>query len=170
MEGRYHEQKTSLGGNTVTLHTLERTQTLPTDLQTAWAFFSDPRNLPKITPPSLGFSVLSTLPELMHAGMIARYTVKPFPLTKVSWITEITHMVEPHFFVDEQRFGPYRFWHHQHHFREVPGGIQMRDLVNYILPCGAAGNLAAPYVKKQLREIFDFRYDVLEKMSWSTTV
>ncbi len=150
----------------MTLHTLERTQILPTDLATAWAFFSDPRNLPKITPPSLCFTVRSTLPERMHSGMIATYTVSPFPLTTVTWITEITHVEEPHFFVDEQRFGPYRFWHHQHHFHEVPGGIEMRDLVNYILPFGAAGNLAAPYVKKQLREIFDFRRNVLDKMKW----
>ena len=148
------------------LHTLERTQILPTDLKTAWAFFSDPRNLPKITPPSLEFSVRSPLPERMHAGMIARYTVRPFPLTTVTWVTEITHVVEPYFFVDEQRFGPYRFWHHQHHFREVSGGIEMRDVVNYIIPFGPAGNLAAPYVKKQLREIFDFRHEVLEQIDW----
>ncbi len=148
------------------LHTLERTQILPTELMTAWAFFSDPRNLPIITPPSLEFSVRSPLPERMHAGMIARYTVRPFPLTTVTWVTEITHVVEPYFFVDEQRFGPYRFWHHQHHFREVSGGIEMRDVVNYIIPFGPAGNLAAPYVKKQLREIFDFRHEVLEQIDW----
>ncbi len=152
------------------LHTLERAQTLPTDLETTWAFFSDPRNLPAITPPWLGFSVRSPLPERMHPGMIASYKVSPFPLTTVSWITEITHVAEPFFFVDEQRFGPYRFWHHQHHFREVSGGVEMRDLVNYIIPYGVAGNLAASYVKKQLREIFDFRHDVLEKISWERTL
>jgi ligand-binding SRPBCC domain-containing protein len=139
---------------------------LPTDLETAWAFFSDPRNLPKITPPWLGFSVVSRLPERMHAGMIARYTVRPFPLMTVTWITEITHVDEPQFFVDEQRFGPYRFWHHQHHFREAPGGIEMRDLVSYILPFGAAGALAARYVARRLQEIFDFRRDTLEQMTW----
>jgi len=150
----------------VTLHSLERTQMLPTDLETAWAFFSDPRNLPKITPPWLGFSVISRLPERMHPGMIARYTVRPLPLMTVTWITEITHVVEPHFFVDEQRFGPYRFWHHQHHFREATGGMEMRDLVSYILPFGAAGSLAARYVARRLHEIFDFRRDTLEQMTW----
>lgn len=150
----------------MTLHTLERTQLLPTDLETAWAFFSDPRNLPRITPPWLGFSVVSPLPERMHAGMIARYTVQPFPLTTVTWITEITHVAEPHFFVDEQRFGPYRFWHHQHHFRETTGGIEMRDLVSYIIPFGPVGHLASPLVRRKLRDIFDFRYATLEKMRW----
>jgi ligand-binding SRPBCC domain-containing protein len=151
------------------LHTLERTQILPTNLKTAWAFFSDPRNLPMITPPWLGFSVTSPLPARMHAGMIASYSIRPFPLTMVTWITEITHMDEPHFFVDEQRFGPYRFWHHQHRFREVAGGIEMRDRVNYIIPYGVAGALAAPYVRRKLRDIFAFRYAVLEKMNWNTT-
>lgn len=149
------------------LNHLERTQLLPTDLETAWAFFSDPRNLPQITPPGLGFSVISRLPERMHAGMIARYTLRPFSLTTVTWITEITHIAEPHFFVDEQRFGPYRFWHHQHHFCEAPGGIEMRDLVSYILPFGAAGNLATRFVARKLREIFDFRRDTLEQMTWN---
>ena len=148
------------------LYHFERTQILRTDLETAWAFFSDPRNLPKITPPWLGFSVVSTLPERMHAGMIAKFTVRPLPLTTVTWITEITHVAEPYFFVDEQRFGPYRFWHHQHHFREMPGGIEMRDHVNYILPFGAAGNLANRFVAQRLQEIFDFRRDTLERIIW----
>ena len=148
------------------LHTLERTQLLPTNLETAWAFFSDPHNLPAITPPWLGFSVISPLPRRMHGGMIAQYTVRPFPLATVTWVTEITHLDEPHFFVDEQRFGPYRFWHHQHHFREVSGGIEMRDQVSYIIPYGVAGALATPYVRCKLREIFAFRYAALEKMNW----
>ena len=148
------------------LYHFERTQMLRTDLETAWAFFSDPRNLPKITPPWLGFSVVSSLPERMHAGMIAKYTVRPLPLMTVTWITEITHVDEPFFFVDEQRFGPYRFWHHQHHFREVPGGIEMRDHVNYILPFGTAGNLANHFVARRLQKIFDFRRDTLERIIW----
>ncbi len=149
------------------LYQLERTQLLPAKIESAWAFFSDPRNLPLITPPWLGFSVVSPLPERMHPGMIASYTVRPFPLTRVSWITEITHINEPHFFVDEQRFGPYRFWHHQHHFRELPGGVEMRDLVSYMLPFGTAGALAAPLVTRRVREIFDFRQKRLKTMSWT---
>jgi ligand-binding SRPBCC domain-containing protein len=152
------------------LYHLERTQFLPADLETAWSFFSDPRNLPQITPPWLGFSVTSRLPERMHAGMIASYTVRPLPLTSVTWVTEITHVSEPHFFVDEQRFGPYRFWHHQHHFHEAPGGIMMRDLVSYILPFGTAGTLAARFVARRLHDIFDFRRDALEQMTWKQMV
>lgn len=149
------------------LHTLTRTQLLPTDLETAWAFFSDPRNLPQITPPWLGFTVSSPLPERMHPGMIARYTVRPFPFATVTWVTEITHVVEPSFFVDEQRFGPYRFWHHQHHFRQVSGGIEMRDLVSYLLPFGPAGALVTPLVQRKLEAIFEFRHDTLQKKEWN---
>ena len=148
------------------LYHLERIQQLPTDLATAWAFFSDPANLPRITPPWLGITITSTLPERMHAGMIATYQVKPFPLASVAWVTEITQVNEPYFFVDEQRFGPYRFWHHQHHFREVPGGVEMRDLVSYILPFGRAGQLAAGLISRRLHRIFDFRRDTLNQMMW----
>ena len=152
------------------LHSLERTQILPTDLETAWTFFSDPRNLPQITPPWLGFTVTSGLPDRMYAGMIATYRVCPVPLVPITWVTEITRVDEPFFFVDEQRFGPYRFWHHQHHFREVPGGIEMRDLVSYILPFGPLGKLAAGYVARRLEAIFDFRKETLAKMVWSKEI
>jgi len=149
------------------LYHLERTQLLPTDLATAWAFFSDPANLPHITPPWLGITITSTLPERMHAGMIATCRVKPFSLGSVAWVTEITHVNEPYFFVDEQRFGPYRFWHHQHHFRETPCGVEMRDLVSYILPFGRAGQLAARLVARRLHRIFYFRRDTLEQLIWT---
>jgi len=106
------------------------------------------------------------LPERMHAGMIASYRLRPLPLTTVTWITEITHVVEPYFFVDEQRFGPYRFWHHQHHFHEAPGGIEMRDLVSYIIPFGVVSAPIAPFVAQRLHEIFEYRRTVLESMIW----
>ena len=137
------------------LFTLEAEQRLPISLEEAWAFFSDPGNLAAITPPSLGFVVKSPLPPKMHPGMIVAYTIRPLFGVRVGWVTEITHVVEPHLFVDEQRFGPYRFWHHQHHFRQVPGGVEARDLVHYALPRGArAGRWI---VARQLREIFSFR-------------
>lgn len=148
------------------LYTLQRTQMLPTDLQTAWSFFSDPLNLPHITPPWLGFHIKSPLPDKMHAGMIAEYSVNPFPLLEFTWITEITHAQEPVYFVDEQRFGPYRFWHHQHHFAETDGGVIMRDLVNYMIPFSFLGNSIAPLVAGRLRIIFDYRYKTLQAMSW----
>jgi ligand-binding SRPBCC domain-containing protein len=143
------------------LYLLLQEQLLPISLQEAWDFFGNPANLPLITSPDLGFRVTSPLPERMHAGMIVTYTVTPFLGLPVKWITEITHADPPHFFVDEQRFGPYRFWHHQHHFRATPEGTAMIDLVHYALPFGPLGTLAAPLVRKRLHAIFSFRRQAL---------
>lgn len=145
------------------VHRLERTQQLAVSPEEAWAFFSDPANLSLITPPSLGFRVTSPLPEKMYPGMIVTYTLTPLPPLRISWVTEITHMEEPHYFVDEQRFGPYRFWHHQHLFRETAGGVEMTDIVTYALPFGIFGEVAAGLVVARLRKIFDFRQDFLKK-------
>lgn len=137
---------------------------LPIGLAEAWEFFSDPRNLERITPPSLGIEITSDLPPRMHPGMIVCYTVRPLLGIPVRWVTEITHVREPHLFVDEQRFGPYRFWHHQHHFREVEGGIETSDLVHYALPLGPLGRLlGGGIVRRQLGEIFAFRKRFLEE-------
>lgn len=143
------------------IYQLSRTQLLPVQLTTAWDFFSDPRNLASITPPDLGFVITSPVPERTHAGMVATYSVSPFGGFRAEWVTEITHCVEPHLFVDEQRFGPYRFWHHQHHFQQVTGGVEMRDVVHYILPFGLFGRLAGPLVARRLNAIFDYRRDTL---------
>lgn len=148
------------------MYLLKRAQLLPIDLQTAWQFFSDPRNLPVITPPDLGFEITSGLPERMYAGMVVTYRVRPMLGIAVNWVTEITHVREPDFFVDEQRFGPYRFWHHQHHFKAVAGGVEMTDLVSYLLPFPPFGQLAAPFVRRRLEYIFDFRRQALERI-WS---
>lgn len=137
---------------------------LPIGLAEAWEFFSDPRNLERITPPSLGIEITSDLPPRMHPGMIVSYVVRPLLGIPVRWVTEITHVREPNLFVDEQRFGPYRFWHHQHHFREVEEGVEAADLVHYALPFGPAGRLlGGGTVRRQLREIFAFRRRFLEE-------
>jgi len=149
-------------GGTVTLHRLDRTQFLPVSPADAWDFFSDPRNLCLITPPDLGFAITSPVPERTYPGLIVTYTVTPFLGLAVRWVTEITHCEPPEFFVDEQRFGPYRFWHHQHHFRQVPGGVEMVDIVHYRLPFAPLGEVAAPLVATRLRRIFDFRRESLE--------
>lgn len=95
--------------------------------------------------------------------MIVTYTVSPFAKLRVKWVTEITHVREPDYFVDEQRFGPYKFWHHQHKFIEIPGGVRVDDLVHYALPFDPIGRIAnALFVKRQLQEIFDFRRRYLE--------
>jgi ligand-binding SRPBCC domain-containing protein len=144
------------------LHRLETIQRLPVTLNEAWRYFSDASNLAKITPPSLGFEVTSPLPDRVYAGLIITYRVRPLFGVPVNWVTEITHVDEQRLFVDEQRFGPYRFWHHQHHFRAVDGGVEMTDIVHYALPPGggiARGLIVAP----RLKQIFDYRREVLER-------
>lgn len=144
------------------LETIHRLQRLSIPLHTAWNFFSDPRNLREITPPALGFQVTSAPAEKMYPGLIIAYTITPLFGIPRRWITEITHVAEPDLFVDEQRFGPYRFWHHQHLFRAIAGGVEMEEIVHYIIPFGWLGHFAAgKRVKKELQKIFDFRREVL---------
>lgn len=146
------------------LERLSSSCVLPIGPAEAWEFFSDPRNLERITPPSLGIEITSDLPPRMHPGMIVAYKVRPLLGIPVRWVTEITHVREPHLFVDEQRFGPYRFWHHQHHFREVEEGVEVSDLVHYALPLGPLGRLlGGGTVRRQLGEIFAFRKAFLEE-------
>jgi len=144
------------------LHRLEARQKLPTTLRQAWEFFADARNLARITPPSLGFQVTSELPERMYAGMLVTYRVRPLFGVPVTWVTEITHVDEPHRFVDEQRFGPYRFWHHEHHFRAIDGGVEALDRVHYALRPGS-GPVRRLLVGPRLDEIFAYRRQVLER-------
>lgn len=131
----------------------------------AWSFFSNPQNLTEITPPSLGLTITSEVPEKMYTGMILTYQVKPFMGVPVTWVTEITQVDEPHLFIDVQRFGPYRFWHHQHHFEEADGGVELKDIVHYVLPLPMfAGLVNDLFVHKQLQEIFRHRRKRLEEM------
>lgn len=144
---------------------LEYEQRLPLTLSEAWDFFSRPENLAEITPDNLAFEVTSPLPERMYAGMIVNYRVRPLAGIAVPWTTEITHVVEPHFFVDEQRSGPYRFWHHQHSFAEVDGHVRMTDLVHYQLCFGLPGHLlAGGLVRRRLGEIFAYRKQKLSEL------
>lgn len=141
---------------------LHRQHTLPIVLAEAWNFFSSPHNLVKITPKEMGFKVLSTGGVKMYAGQIIQYDVQIFPLVTVRWVTEITHVQEPSYFVDEQRFGPYAFWHHQHRFTEVNGGVEMTDDVHYAIPFGLVGRLAnSLFVEKKLQSIFDYRTKIV---------
>lgn len=147
------------------LYTLEQKQVLPLSINQAWEFFSNPHNLKNITPPSMGFRVLSKTPEKIYSGLIIHYIVRPMFSIPVQWVTEITHVSEPYFFIDEQRFGPYKLWHHQHHFKQVDGGIEMTDIVNYVLPFGFLGRIVRELVvKHQLEKIFAHRKIVLENL------
>jgi ligand-binding SRPBCC domain-containing protein len=147
------------------LYRLHIIQRLPISISEAWDFFSNPQNLTVITPPFLRFQITSPLPQKVYPGMLITYRVSPFLGIPINWVTEITHVIEPHLFVDEQRFGPYRFWHHQHHFREIEGGVQVQDLVHYAVRLGPlAGLINRLLVGRQLKRIFDFRRIVLEHM------
>ena len=148
------------------IHVLTRTQIVPASVEECWAFFSDPRNLAKITPPELDFTVLTALPERVYPGMMIEYRVRPLFGIPVRWVTEITHVEAEKFFVDEQRIGPYRIWHHEHHFKPLGDGItEVNDKVTYVLPFGPLGDLAHPFlVRPQLEKIFAFREQALRKI------
>lgn len=145
------------------VYRLHRRQQLPISMDEAWRYFSDPCNLREITPAYMDFQITSSnLPPKMYPGLLVTYKVRPVLGLPIGWVTEITHVREPHFFVDEQRFGPYRMWHHQHLFREIPGGVEMDDIVEYVLPFGPFGRLLhALFIRKQLNGIFDYRFRVL---------
>ena len=146
------------------LYRLRRSQTLQASLQEAWHFFSSPLNLSSITPPWLNLAVHGEVSGRMFPGMVIRYRLTPLWGIPVTWISEITHVEPPHYFVDEQRFGPYRFWHHQHDFRPLNGGLEMIDTVHYSLKHGPIGVfMHALFVRKKLEEIFDFRENSLKQ-------
>jgi ligand-binding SRPBCC domain-containing protein len=146
------------------VYTLESTLLIPADIHSCWDFFSSPANLQKITPPSMGFKITSEPEDKMYPGQIITYKVKPLLGIAVTWVTEITHVSEFNFFVDEQRSGPYRFWHHKHFFNPVAGGVEMTDLVHYALPFGLAGRLVHFVVESKLQEIFEYRNAVVGKV------
>jgi len=145
------------------LYTLKAIQDLPIGIEEAWDFFSNPNNLKVITPEWLNFKVTSKLSDKMYAGMIINYKVHPLLGIPVNWVTEITNVKEPLYFVDEQRIGPYKLWHHQHHFKETENGIEMTDIVNYALPFDPFSRLInSLVVKNRVGEIFRFREKKLQ--------
>ena len=141
-------------------YSLKAEQQIPISLAEAWDFFSSPLNLAKITPKEMNFAVTSDFKAAtkMYEGMLIIYNITPVAGIKMNWMTEITHIKDGEYFIDEQRFGPYALWHHQHHFKEVKSGILMTDLLYYAVPLGWLGRLAnAAFAGKKVREIFAFR-------------
>lgn len=140
-------------------------QNIPASLTDVWDYISSPHNLPDICPPYMDFRITSRdLPSKMYQGMIITYKLRPMLGVPVSWMTEITHVEDHEFFVDEQRVGPYKLWHHQHHVREIEGGVAMRDIVTYQPPLGILGGIAnSIFIKKQLQSIFNYRSAALEQ-------
>jgi len=143
----------------------ERTQELPISVARAWEFFSSPKNLQVITPSYLDFQIKTKFPEKMYEGLFIGYTVKPLFGIPIEWVTEITHVKENVFFVDEQRKGPYTIWHHEHHFEEIEGGVRMLDRVSYQIPLGFLGEMVHPIlVEPKLKEIFNYRWNKVEEL------
>lgn len=141
------------------VYTKEYKTFLPLDIDKAWDFFSSPRNLAKITPEHMGFIITSKFnDEKMYPGMLITYKVSPLLGIQMDWCTEITHVIDKKYFVDEQRFGPYSMWHHQHHFKQVEGGIEMTDIVNYAVPMGFLGRMMnSIMISNEIEKIFSYR-------------
>ena len=141
-------------------------QKIPAGIDRVWNFISSPGNLKEITPPYMGFEITSKeIPEKMYPGMIISYKLSPFPGISVNWVTEISHVREKEYFIDEQREGPYSMWHHQHKLEAVEGGVLMTDIVTYRPPLGFIGAIANfLFIKRQLNRIFDYRKKALERI------
>ncbi len=152
------------------IYRLHKKQQLPINKNEAWQFLSNPRNLKTITPDYMGFNILSGADRPMFAGQIIQYIVTPILGIKTKWVTEITHVVEGEYFVDEQRFGPYALWHHKHFINEIEGGVEMEDIIDYKVPLGWLGELFHPIlVKPKLEEIFNYRTEKLQELFGTMT-
>lgn len=147
------------------MHQLYYKQKFPVSLEKAWEFFSSPKNLKIITPPYMGFDISSDISEKMYEGIIISYVVRPFLNIPVKWVSKITKVEEPHYFIDEQIKGPYKIWKHQHKFKEIEGGIEAEDIIDYKLkPEIISRPVNYLIVKKQLEEIFDYRSKKMEEL------
>ena len=142
-----------------------RTQKLNSSINAVWDFIATPSNLNLITPDELGFDIKSDLPSKMYEGLMIIYKVTPLLGIKTTWVTEITHIKDEEFFIDEQRVGPYALWHHEHQIEKTEEGVLMTDIITYQPPFGFLGAIMNRLViKKKLNEIFSYREKVLEEM------
>ena len=140
------------------MYRLHTKQVLPIGIEEAWKFLSDPKNLKVITPDHMNFEIVSGADRSIFPGQIIQYKVAPVPGIKTRWVTEITHVIHNSYFVDEQRFGPYSFWHHKHFLRETSKGTEMEDIVDYKIPFGVIGTLLHKlFIKQKLKKIFEYR-------------
>lgn len=147
------------------VYRLHRTQILPVSLDAAWDFLCRPEHLRDLTPPGVGLTVTSDLPDLMYPGLIITYRLGLYSMFYFNWVTEITQAKPLSYFIDEQRSGPYRFWHHEHRLRSTARGVEMIDLIHYALPFGLLGRMVhAAIVRRQLNAIFDYRREALSEI------
>jgi len=140
------------------IYRLNKSISLPITIEECWGFFSNPKNLKIITPNYMGFDIIDLEDTKMYAGQIIKYNVSPILGLNIKWVTEISHVEINKFFVDEQRFGPYKFWHHKHIFEVIDGGIKVIDILDYALPFGIIGKIFEPFlIRPKIEEIFSFR-------------
>lgn len=147
-------------------HSLKAVQNIPISLQEVWDFFSNPVNLQAITPASIRFNIISAHHgDKLYPGQIIEYKIRPLWGIEWYWMTEITHVEPGRFFIDEQRYGPYSLWHHQHHFKPVEGGVEMTDIVHYKIPGWWLGELLhACVLEKKLKQLFAYRFEKIEEL------
>ena len=147
------------------IYTLHKTQKLPISPEKAWEFLSNPKNLKIITPDYMSFNIVSPIDRPLYTGQIIQYIVTPLLGIKTKWVSEITHIEDKKYFVDEQMYGPYSLWHHKHFIKEVDGGVEMIDIIDYKIPLGLLGRIMNPIlVQPKLEEIFKFRKEKLEEL------
>ena len=144
---------------------LQREQVIPAPLEQVWGYFANPSNLNEMTPPDMKFEIIAGGDRRMYAGQMIEYRVEFVRGLRSLWLTEIGHVDEGHYFVDEQRVGPYRFWYHEHIFEQVEAGVKMTDKVTYVAPLGLLGNwLNALWIRKRLEGIFDYRQEKIKEL------
>ena len=147
------------------IYTLHKTQKLPISVDEAWEFLSDPKNLKIITPAKMSFDIISGADRPIYAGQILKYKVTPMMGIRTKWVSEIKSIVPKKYFVDEQLYGPYSLWHHKHFIREIEGGVEMEDIIDYKIPLGILGQMIHPLlVKPRLEEIFNYRQKKLVEL------
>ncbi|MCJ7772375.1 MAG: SRPBCC family protein [Desulfobacterales bacterium] len=147
------------------IHKLTSHQTVKATIEEVWDFFSNPRNLNLITPPSLHFQILTGDERPMHNGQIIHYRIRILPLVHVKWVTEIKNVVELSSFIDEQQLGPYKFWRHIHKFVPTDYGIEIIDTVHYSIGFGFLGEmLHFLWIKRRLAYIFRYRKDKIRTL------
>jgi ligand-binding SRPBCC domain-containing protein len=148
----------------VQFYTLRQQQWIPRPIGQVFEFFAEARNLEELTPPWLHFQILSAGTESIHAGSEIRYRLRVHYLP-IYWRTEIRRWEPPHRFVDIQRSGPYRLWHHTHRFQSVNGGTQITDVVRYTLPFGILGRMVHAWqVRRDVQQIFDYRRQRIQQL------
>tara|TARA_B110000444_G_scaffold244587_1_gene264189 strand:- start:563 stop:1060 length:498 start_codon:yes stop_codon:yes gene_type:complete len=141
------------------LFTLYAKQTVETKVDVLWDFFKKPSNLNKLTPQDVHFKIKSGKSDDFYEGKIISYKIQPFKLIALNWVTEISHVKEGSYFIDNQVSGPYKMWHHEHRFKSnTDGTTEIIDKVKYKVPFYILGRLMHKIlIKRKLLEIFTFR-------------